>query len=241
MSRRRLLAVLAGATTAAALGAPALVRATAGLQTVNGSASALAPAERLPPLTTPDPTSPDTGSATTDDDEPDAVSDQDDPDVTPGIEPPPPGRLAFPVAAASDCYVLDNYGDCRSGCTRLHEGIDIMGSRGEPVYAIAPGVLTKQYVDTGKTWGAGNGWTLYDESEDVVYRYFHLDRHADGLEEGDEVVFGQLLGYVGRTGTSGVDNYHLHFEYRPRNVAVNPLPLMDVPTDMCGISPPIRG
>ncbi len=96
------------------------------------------------------------------------------------VPPIPEGKLMFPVSAGSDCYVLDNFGDAR-GSTRLHEGVDIMGSAGRPVVAVASGVLTKRYTNTGT---AGWGWTLYDESTDTSYKYFHLAEDAAGLREG---------------------------------------------------------
>ncbi len=165
--------------------------------------------------------------------------------IEPPVEPPPDGMLIFPVRAAPDCYVLDNFGDCRgSGCSRLHEGIDIMGSRDQPLLAVAKGRLTKRYVDSGLNYGAGNGWTLYDDANDVTFKYFHMSRHEDGLEVGDEVRLGDVIGYVGNTGTSGIysdSNYHLHFEVRPGNVPVDPLPMLVVDRDVCGVSPPIRG
>ena len=152
-------------------------------------------------------------------------------------EPPiPEGRLMFPVAAGSDCYVLDNFGDAR-GSTRLHEGVDIMGSAGNEVFAVASGVFTQRYTNTGT---AGWGWTLYNESTDTAYKYFHLAEDAGGLAEGDSVAAGDTIGYVGKSGTFGVDNYHLHFEVRPRNVAIDPLPLLVVDRDTCGVSPPLR-
>ncbi len=142
----------------------------------------------------------------------------------------------FPVSAGSDCYVLDNFGDAR-GSTRLHEGVDIMGSAGRSVVAVAAGVLTKRYTNTGT---AGWGWTLYDESTDTSYKYFHLAEDAVGLAEGASVSVGQPIGYVGNSGTFGVNNFHLHFEVRPRNVAIDPLPLLVVDRDVCRVSPPIR-
>jgi len=166
-------------------------------------------------------------------------------EVTPPVEPPPDGMLIFPIDAAPDCYVLDNFGDCRgNGCSRLHEGIDIMGSRDQPLLAVADGRLTKRYVDSGLNYGAGNGWTLYDEANDTTFKYFHMARHEDGLEVDDEVKLGDVIGYVGNTGTSGIysdSNYHLHFEVRPGNQPVDPLPRLVVDDDMCGVSPPIRG
>jgi murein DD-endopeptidase MepM/ murein hydrolase activator NlpD len=150
--------------------------------------------------------------------------------------PVPEGKLMFPVSPASDCYVLDNFGDAR-GATRQHEGVDIMGSKGMPVLAVAAGVLTKRYTNTGS---AGWGWTLYDASTKTTYKYFHLAEDALGLAEGDSVTLGQELGYVGSSGTSGDDNNHLHFEVRPNNVAVDPLPLLVIDRKVCGVSPPIR-
>jgi murein DD-endopeptidase MepM/ murein hydrolase activator NlpD len=150
--------------------------------------------------------------------------------------PVPEGKLMFPVSPASDCYVLDNFGDAR-GSTRLHEGVDIMGSAGMPVFAVAAGVLRKRYTNTGT---AGWGWTLYDEATTTTYQYFHLTEDALGLTEGSSVAVGQEIGFVGNSGTSGVDNFHLHFEVRPNNVAIDPLPLLVVDRKRCGVSPPIR-
>ncbi len=159
------------------------------------------------------------------------------PEPIPEAPPVPEGMLAFPVTPGSDCYVLDNFGDAR-GSTRLHEGVDIMGSAGNEVIAVASGVLTKRYTNTGT---AGWGWTLEDESTDTIYKYFHLAEDPAGLVEGDTVTAGQVIGYVGKSGTFGDDNYHLHFEVRPNNVAIDPLPLLVVDRDACGVSPPIRG
>ncbi len=150
--------------------------------------------------------------------------------------PVPEGKLLFPVSAGSDCYVLDNFGDAR-GSTRLHEGVDIMGSAGRQVFAVASGVLTKRYTNTGT---AGWGWTLYDDSTGTTYKYFHLAQDPAGLVEGSSVVVGQPIGFVGNSGTFGVDNFHLHFEVRPNNVAIDPLPLLVVDRNACGVSPPIR-
>lgn len=149
--------------------------------------------------------------------------------------PVPEGKLRFPVDAGPDCYILDNFGDARG--SRSHEGLDIMGSAGRAVYAVASGVLTKRYTNTGT---AGWGWTLSDRSTDTTYKYFHLAEDANGLVEGDSVAAGAILGFVGASGTSSPENFHLHFELRPGNVAIDPLPLLHVEPTGCGVSPPIR-
>lgn len=146
------------------------------------------------------------------------------------------GEVLFPVVVGEDdsCYVLDNFGDCRgTNCSRAHEGVDIMADPGLPIVAVSDGVLTKQYVDRELTYGAGNGWTLTSESDNMVYKFFHLADFEPGLSVGDEVVQGQVIGYVGETGTSGagtsLDNFHCHFEYRPGNVARDSFHLLQRP------------
>ena len=151
--------------------------------------------------------------------------------------PVPEGKLMFPVDADKDCYVLDNFGDGRDAETRLHEGIDILGSAGREVYAVADGTLTKRYTNTGT---AGWGWTLYDAGTKTTFKYYHLAEDAHGLVQGATVKAGDVIGYVGSSGTSGETNFHLHFEVRPGNVAVDPLPLLFIDTKVCRVSPPIR-
>ena len=203
----------------AGLGALGFTRAVSAqssvLSALSAPGSALEPAVRVPPTTT----------------------------TTTTTLPPPTttiplaeGEILFPIVSGEgdSVFVLDNFGDCRgSGCSRSHEAVDIMADEGLPLQAVANGVLTKKYVDSGLTYGAGHGWTLHDEENDIVYKYFHLASHAEGLEEGDEVEIGQILGYVGETGTSGAgnptDNFHCHFEYRPGNIAQDPFHLLQRP------------
>lgn len=151
--------------------------------------------------------------------------------------PVPAGKLLFPVDPGTDCYVLDNFGDGRDAKTRLHEGIDIMGSAGHEVYAVAGGTLTKRYTNTGT---AGWGWTLYNRETSTTYKYYHLAEDPHGLIEGATVKAGDIIGFVGSSGTSSTTNFHLHFEVRPDNVAVDPLPLLFIDTKACRVSPSIR-
>jgi len=226
-SRRRLLGAIVGAACvchlAVASSPPAVAGAPDSIARLDEPGTALQTAERLALRPPPGP------------DELPPVPDE-NPPVPDELPPVPDGMLMFPVAAGADCYVLDNFGDAR-GSTRLHQGLDIMGSAGREVFAVASGVLEKRYTDTGT---AGWGWTLYDESTDTTYQYFHLAEDAAGLTEGSSVTVGQTIGYVGNSGTFGEDNFHLHFEVRPGNVAVDPLPLLVIDTTTCRISPPIR-
>lgn len=155
--------------------------------------------------------------------------------TTTTLPPAPDGQIMFPVDALEDCWVSDNFGDCRGkDCSRSHEGLDISGSKDADLFAVVTGRLTKKYVDSGLTYGAGNGWTLHDEDNDVIFKYFHMATHTPGLEVGDIVEKGTVIGTVGNTGTSGAlngTNYHLHFEYRPNDVPADPLPLLERPAN----------
>lgn len=149
--------------------------------------------------------------------------------------PPAAGKLLFPVgipAAKSNIYVLDNFGDCRG--TRGHAGVDILASGGgNPIFAVADGELTQWYTNTGD---AGWGWTLHVAETNVTYKYFHMQNNKNGLDLGSRVKAGDVLGFVGSSGTDSDTNFHLHFEVRPNNVPTNPLPLIDIPAGVA-VSP----
>lgn len=58
-----------------------------------------------------------------------------------------------------------------------------------------------------------------DHGDGIVTRYAHLSGIAQGIHEGATVVQGQLIGYVGESGTpesvsAPGSEYHLHFEVR---------------------------
>lgn len=136
---------------------------------------------------------------------------------------PPAGKIPFPVDGGPTCYVFwDSFGASRG--SRSHEGTDIMGIAHQPVYAVVNGTLTKRYTNTGT---AGWGWTLVDSQTGIIYKYFHMTDDPAGRREGDRVEVGDVLGYVGDSGTIA-GNYHLHFEVRPNNVARQPLDVLDL-------------
>lgn len=134
--------------------------------------------------------------------------------------------IVFPMDPEPGCAILDNFGDSRSG-GRRHEGVDIMATFGQDVYAVADGTLTRQVID-GEAGSSlsGNYWTL-TAADGTEYVFMHLSAFAAGLAVGDDVVVGQVIGYVGDTGNPGAGNYHLHFEHHPRGgAAVNPMTLL---------------
>ncbi len=146
--------------------------------------------------------------------------------ATPAI---PAGQLAVPVEGIAFAQLSDNYDQPR-GRERHHEALDIMAPKGTPVRATADGKVAKLF--TSKP----GGLTVYqfDPTEKYAYYYAHLDRYADGLQEGAVLKRGDLVGYVGSTGNADPNAPHLHFavfELTPekqwwKGTPVNPYPLL---------------
>jgi peptidoglycan LD-endopeptidase LytH len=146
---------------------------------------------------------------------------------------PQAGQIMFPMYPSPKCSLdKSSFGQPRAG-GRTHEGIDLMASLGQEIYAVADGTLTKKTI-TGNSDAtlSGNAWRLQlSDGTKTYYFYAHLSAFADGLNQGDKVTKGQVIGYVGDTGDPGPGNYHLHFEVHPMgDAAVNPYPLLAIPT-----------
>lgn len=95
----------------------------------------------------------------------------------------------------------------------FHPGMDIDGERGDSVIAPANGVVTK----AGWQGGYGNLIEI-DHGNGLITRYGHLSQI--GVQIGDRIERGQLIGLIGSTGRS--TGPHLHFEIRLGDKAINP-------------------
>ena len=128
------------------------------------------------------------------------------------------GLKAFsPIAAGYGYRHCDDFGNKRSfGFARKHLGHDMMGTQGTPIVAVEGGVVEAM------GWNRYGGWRIGIRSFDSkrYYYYAHLQKDkpfADGLEVGDMVQAGDLIGFMGRTGYSDKENVnnietvHLHF------------------------------
>ena len=118
----------------------------------------------------------------------------------------PAGGLAIPVAGIGPDELVDTFTAAR-GQGRVHNAIDIMAPRGQPVLAAAPGTVLRLFESER------GGLTIYqlDPDGETVYYYAHLDAYAPGLEAGDELRRGDTIGSVGDTGNAAPGNTHLHF------------------------------
>ena len=128
------------------------------------------------------------------------------------------GLKAFsPIAAGYGYSHCSDFGNQRSfGFARKHLGNDLMGNLGTPIVAVEGGTVEAM------GWNRYGGWRIGIRSFDNkrYYYYAHLQKDqpfAPGLQVGDIVNAGDLIGFMGRTGYSDKENVnniqtvHLHF------------------------------
>lgn len=131
-------------------------------------------------------------------------------------------RLLVPVDGILPPELDDTFTARRSG-GRTHRAIDIMAPRGTPVVAVADGEIVRIHQNRL----GGKVLYLRGHNSDYDFYYAHLDTYADGLEVGQTVRQGEILGTVGNTGNARSTPAHLHFQVlrrsgRGRGTPVNP-------------------
>jgi murein DD-endopeptidase MepM/ murein hydrolase activator NlpD len=127
-------------------------------------------------------------------------------------------NMATPLGAA---YGLAPYGNWQASpraahAMFMHEGVDLVAPAGTPVYAAADGLV----VGAAPNGRYGN-WIRIDHGNKLATVYGHLSAFAPGIEAGETVVRGDLIGFVGSTGRS--TGAHLHFELLSDGKPVNPV------------------
>jgi murein DD-endopeptidase MepM/ murein hydrolase activator NlpD len=139
--------------------------------------------------------------------------------------------IVFPVIGSVTYY--DDFGNARSG-GRTHEGNDLMGRKMLPLVAAVDGTIVNvNYPE--EDWGYAV--TIRDK-DGYTYHYIHMNNDTPGTDdgagdgfnayapevmEGNKVVKGQLIGYMGDSGNAETTPAHLHFEIRePDRQAYSP-------------------
>jgi murein DD-endopeptidase MepM/ murein hydrolase activator NlpD len=100
--------------------------------------------------------------------------------------------------------------------TRMHRGVDFAAARGTPVYAAGNGRI----VYRGRKGAFGKYIKIHHNSR-YSTAYAHMRSFRRGATSGSRVKQGQVIGYVGSTGTA--TGPHLHFEVMVGGRQVNPL------------------
>lgn len=100
----------------------------------------------------------------------------------------------------------------------LHAGVDFPAPSGTPIRAAGSGLVTDM------RWGEGYGWFVrirHERGYETVYA--HMSGFAEGLTPGRTLMRGDVIGYVGSTGSS--TGAHLHYEVLRNGFYVNPVTL----------------
>ncbi|MFT4216149.1 MAG: M23 family metallopeptidase [Micropruina sp.] len=107
---------------------------------------------------------------------------------------------------------------------RMHNGQDIGGTCGQPIWAAQDGKVTK-VVPEGYNGGSGHNVRIDGGKVGGVHletAYLHMDKIT--VKVGQKVHKGELLGTVGNTGISTA--CHLHFSVYEDGKGVDPLPYL---------------
>ncbi|MEJ7582984.1 MAG: peptidoglycan DD-metalloendopeptidase family protein [Acidimicrobiales bacterium] len=148
-----------------------------------------------------------------------------------------PGGFGFPALDLRGVYVRDivfpvegsvrwsdTYGACRDGCSRRHEGQDLLGRKLQRLVAAVDGTVV--VVRHGRD---GNSLYLRSSADGWYYAYLHINNDAPGTDdgrnayghafapgivEGVRVRRGQHLAYMGDSGNAEDTPAHCHFEIR---------------------------
>ena len=87
--------------------------------------------------------------------------------------------IAFPVLGP--VRYSNDWGACRDGCARRHQGTDMLGVRMQPLLAAVDGTVTRIRYENAGTAGAvitvtgADGW---------YYNYFHVNNDTPGTDDG---------------------------------------------------------
>ncbi len=106
-----------------------------------------------------------------------------------------------------------------TGKVKAHTAVDYAAPTGTEVHAIGDGVVTKCGWDAT---GGGNRIRI-KHMQGYESCYMHLSRFAKGIKVGTRVSQGQLIGYVGATGTA--TGPHLDFRIWEKGRPIDPLSL----------------
>ncbi len=105
---------------------------------------------------------------------------------------------------------------------RMHEGVDIPMPAGTPIRAAKNGVVSRTGDNSTMGFRGYGNFVLLDHGGGVQSFYAHCSSVA--VRQGQRIMQGQIIGYVGSTGRSTAN--HLHFEVRVNDKKVDPMPYL---------------
>ena len=133
-------------------------------------------------------------------------------------------RILFvPSGWPSDSRTITSHRGYRkdpfTGKRQWHKGIDIDGREGDPIYAVAAGVVT--WSGPRSTYG---GLVEIGHADGYASRYAHTSINL--VSVGDFVQRGEVIARIGKTGRATGNS--LHFEILKHGRTVDPMPYLSV-------------
>ena len=112
--------------------------------------------------------------------------------------------------------------------SRKHEGIDIPMPEGTPIRAARNGIVLRTGNNSTMGFRGYGNFVLLEHGGGLQSFYAHCSSVA--VKQGQRIMQGQIIGYVGSTGRSTAN--HLHFEVRINNAKVDPIPYLSGKTKL---------
>jgi len=103
---------------------------------------------------------------------------------------------------------------------RAHKGTDYAAPRGTPVRATSDGTVTRASRN-----GSFGNLVVIKHNGGFQTKYAHLNGFANGIRNGARVRQGDVIGFVGSTGSA--TGPHLHYEFLVNGVHQNPRTVLD--------------
>ncbi len=107
---------------------------------------------------------------------------------------------------------------------KAHTGVDYAAPTGTPVMSIGDGVVTSVKYE-----GAGGNTVRITHNSVYKTAYLHLSKYGPGIRAGARVTQGQVIGYVGATGSA--TGPHLDFRVWKNGTPINPVTMDSPPAD----------
>ena len=104
-----------------------------------------------------------------------------------------------------------------TGKVRPHRGVDYAAAKGTKIFAAGDG-----FVRAKRTHSGGYGKHVIVKHNGIYQTlYAHMSRFPKNLRVGSRVKKGQVIGYVGTTGSS--TGNHLHYEIKKYGKQIDPV------------------
>lgn len=98
----------------------------------------------------------------------------------------------------------------------VHKALDVLNAPRSVIWAPQDGmvIIKNRYDHSGNTVVIDHGFGIFS-------LFYHLDEFAEKLQVGQNIKRGNPIGTLGKTGYAS--GYHLHWEMRINNVAIDPM------------------